>query len=108
MMSEQSQQMMKRVATAFELEQTLFDGAQFEAKLAMMIEQLLEKDFARLINILYRLDVDEEKLKFQLGNEGAPDAARIIARLIIERQLEKMQTGWQQAKGENIPDEDKW
>ncbi len=107
-MNDQSQQMIRTVGSVFEMEQSDFKLEEFEKRLRIRIEELLQKDFARLVNILYRLDVDEEKLKTQLNNRPATDAAELISELIIERQLEKLQTRWQQNAEENIPDEEKW
>jgi hypothetical protein len=108
MMNELSQQMIRTVGSVFEMEQSDFKIEEFEKRLRIRIDELLQKDFARLINALYRLDVDEEKLKNQLNNQPATDAAELISKLIIERQLEKLQTRWQQGNRENISDEEKW
>lgn len=63
-----------------------------ETELALYINDLIEKDFQRLVSILYRVDVDEDKLKRFLKEENGKDAALIIARLIIERQSQKIRT----------------
>jgi hypothetical protein len=59
--------------------------------LSARINDLIQKDFPGLIDVLYRLDVDELKLKQALQNAPNEDAAPIIAKLIIDRQLEKFQ-----------------
>jgi hypothetical protein len=74
----------------------------------MKVEELLQNDFARLINILYRLDVDEEKIKMQINDMRGASVAQLISKLIIERQLEKLQAKWRPGSRENIPDEEKW
>ena len=107
-MNEKSQQLIRTVGSVFEMEQSDFDIEEFEVRLRIRIEELLQKDFARLINALYQLDVDEERLKTRLHNHPATDAAQLISKLIIERQLEKLKTRWQQSNRENIPDEEKW
>ena len=108
MMNEGSQQMIRNVGSVFEMDQSDFDIEEFEKRLTDRIEELLQKDYAGLISALYRLDVDEEILKTQLANQPATNAAKIISKLIIERQLEKLKTRWQQSAQENIPDEEKW
>jgi len=108
MMNEQSQQMIRTVGSVFEMDHSDFDIEEFENRLTERIEELLQKDFTGLINALYRLDVDEERLKTRLANQPATNAAEIISKLIIERQLEKLKTRWQQSAQENIPDEEKW
>ena len=107
-MNDQSQQMIRSVGSVFEIDQSDFKIEGFEKKLRVRVEELLQKDFPRLINILYRLDVDEEKLKTRINNRPATDAAELISKLIIERQLEKLKIRWQQGNKENISDEEKW
>ncbi len=63
--------------------------AELESALAAHIENMIEKDFNRLLHLLYRIDVSEEKLKTALAATAEP-AGRIIADLIIERQLQKI------------------
>jgi hypothetical protein len=63
---------------------------QFKA-LAAHIEDIIQKDFNRLLHILYRVDVSEEKLKKALSeNKGNLPAGEIIAHLLIERQIQKI------------------
>ncbi|MGB3114986.1 MAG: hypothetical protein WBB11_02015, partial [Ferruginibacter sp.] len=52
--------------------------------------QLMVNDFNRLLNLLYRIDVNEEKLKTSLKEFYDKDAADVIATLVIERQLQKI------------------
>ena len=60
--------------------------------LARRITELIEHDFQELVRILYRVDVNEHKLKFLLQEKVGEDAAYIIADLLIERQLQKIET----------------
>jgi hypothetical protein len=57
--------------------------------LVVYLNRLLENDFSRLVQILYRVDVDEAKLKRMLNNNTGQDAAGIIASLLIEREEQK-------------------
>ena len=100
--------MMKTVGSAFEMKQEDWSMEEFQIRLATKIEELLQKDLVRLINILYRLDVDEEKLKTQIANQPVTNAALLISKLIIERQIKRLETRWQQGKREDIPDGEKW
>ena len=59
-------------------------------RLADYINQLMVNDFNRLLNLLYRIDVNEEKLKTSLKEFYDKDAADVIATLVIERQLQKI------------------
>ncbi|MDB5209504.1 MAG: hypothetical protein JWQ30_331 [Sediminibacterium sp.] len=77
-------------------------------QMASFINDLIDKDFSRLVQILYRLDVSEDKLKSVLLEHPTGDAGNLIAALIIERiaQREKAKELFKQ-EGE-IPEEDKW
>jgi len=65
---------------------------ELQQKLIVYINSLIQTDFQKLVTILYRVDVDENKLKTILRNEAGKDAADIIAGLIIEREMQKIQT----------------
>ena len=58
-----------------------------EAWLAGEISLLIDQDFQRLMNILYRIDVSEQKTKMAFIQSNP---AREIAKLIIERELQKI------------------
>ena len=53
---------------------------------------LLDHDFEKMIQILYRIDVSEEKVKKTFEAASGPDLPEILADLIIERQIEKSRT----------------
>ena len=73
------------------------------------INDLLSDDFGRLVSSLYRLDVSETKLKKLLKQCPETDAANIIAKLIIERQLQKLKSRQQYSQRDNdISEEEKW
>ena len=81
----------------------------FREKLATYIAELIDNDFAKLINILYRLDISEQKLKTLLASSAEENADLLIADLIIERQLQKIKFRQQfQQQSKDIPDEEKW
>ena len=65
---------------------------ELQQKLAVLINNLINKDFQKLLIILYKVDVDENKLKNILKAEAGKDAANIIATLIIEREIQKIKT----------------
>jgi hypothetical protein len=54
------------------------------------INQLILVNFERLVQLLYRIDVSEAKVKYLLKENPDEDAGRIIALLIIERQIQKI------------------
>lgn len=72
------------------------------------INELIRSDFDQLVTLLYRIDVDEKKIRYLLKQEQGSDSAPIIADLILERQLRKIETRKQFPKKEDIPDPDKW
>ena len=51
------------------------------------ISLLINQDFQHLLNVLYRIDVNEEKVKLAMASTSP---ARAIAKLIIERELQKV------------------
>ena len=58
--------------------------------LITVIDHLLDRDFNRLMNTLYRIDISEDRVKLSLSLPNSKDIT--IADLIIARQLEKAQT----------------
>ena len=80
-----------------------------EKFLAEKINALIKDDFNLLIQILYRIDVNETRLKQVLKDNPNEDAGKIIAALLIERQLQKINTREQfKRKNDNFSDEEKW
>lgn len=57
--------------------------------LAGHINTLIVEDFPKLIQMLYRIDVNETKLKEMLRSHKNTDAALMIAHLVVERQKQK-------------------
>ena len=76
-------------------------------QLILAIQYLIENDFDKLVQILYRVDVDEENLKRML-REDTTDAPMLIADLIIHRQLEKLHTKRSFPPPTDIPENEKW
>ena len=77
--------------------------------LTAYINQLIQTDFQKLVFILYRIDVKETKLKKILKENSGEDSGRIIADLIIERQLQKIKSRQQFSRRDNNIDEnEKW
>ena len=76
---------------------------------ATYVNGLIQKDFQRLIYVLYRVDVSESKLKQLLKENPAANAGDIIAGLIIERQMQKIKTRRLFSKPNNeFDEEEKW
>jgi hypothetical protein len=93
----------------FQLPATINEMEEAENYLADKINGLIKNNFDHLVYILYRVDVDEAKLKNVLKENPQQDAGKIIARLLIERQLQKIILRKQFTKKEDgINEEDKW
>jgi hypothetical protein len=63
-----------------------------ETQLAERINVLIQRDFGTLVQLLYRIDVPEQKLRRMLDDDSGEDAGRLIARLIMERQWQKIES----------------
>lgn len=53
---------------------------------------LIDDDFQKLIQILYKADVDQDKLKILLENTENASSAQVIADAYIARQKAKVET----------------
>lgn len=81
---------------------------QLKGQLSSHINFLIQSDFQKLVSILYRVDVDESRLKQLLNENPGHDASNIISDLIIERQLQKIRSRQEQSPDENISEDEKW
>jgi hypothetical protein len=76
------------------------------------INKMILTNFESLVQLLYRIDVSEMKLKTLLKEMPEEDAGKIIARLIIERQIQKInfkkQASQQSDVQENNTGEEQW
>ena len=53
--------------------------------IANAINELIKNDFSKLVQLLYRIDVSEAKLKYILQAHPNEDAGKLIAAVVIER-----------------------
>lgn len=60
-----------------------------KARLALLLNDMILHDFESLVQLLYRVDVPENRLK-QLLQQPHTDAGLLLANLLIERQEQKM------------------
>ena len=78
-------------------------------QLRQAVNDLINSDFSTLVQILYRMDVPEQKLKDLLQQNPTGDASAIITDLMLERQLQRIKTRNAFASKENnIPPDEKW
>lgn len=81
----------------------------FAVLLAEKINYLIVNDFNKLIQILYRADISEQKLKGMLAENKSEDAGKLIAELFIERQMQKIRSRREHRRNqENISEEERW
>jgi hypothetical protein len=81
---------------------------ELKEKLAVQINHLINHDFQKLVTLLYRVDVNENKMRRLLEEKEGENASGLIADLIIERQLQKIESRKNSSKDDSIPDEEKW
>ncbi|WP_316747955.1 hypothetical protein [Pedobacter gandavensis] len=79
------------VSKDFEVEE-IWSEAEIKERLVQAFAYLLDNDISKMMNILYRADVDEEKLKSLLINNSELPSAEVIAEAYLERQKEKIET----------------
>jgi hypothetical protein len=84
-------------------------AAELLAWLSTYCNGLLVSDFPALVQLLYRVDVSEAKLKYLLKHADGEDAGRIMAQLLLER-VEQVVAARKKYRmpDRDIPDEDKW
>ena len=54
-------------------------------QLADFVNECIKNDFSKLVQLLYRIDVSEQKLKTILQANLNEDAGKLIAAVIVER-----------------------
>ena len=77
--------------------------------LASEINDLILTNFERLLQLLYRIDVSEQRLKQLLKDHPDQDAGLLIAGLIIERQAQKKKFMQEFTVNDAaVPEEERW
>jgi hypothetical protein len=87
---------------------TAADWTSKRAAIESYISLLIERDFSRLVELLYRIDINERQLKALVAATNNTDSAALITDLIIERQLQKIASRQSQPPADHIPEEDRW
>ncbi|MCH7399975.1 hypothetical protein MM236_18415 [Belliella sp. DSM 107340] len=64
---------------------------QLLAMLLPIIQHMLNREFERLLQICYRIDLDENKLKYILNESDPEQMAVELAEAIINRQIKKVE-----------------
>ena len=60
--------------------------------LSKRIEEMIDHEFDRFVNLLYRMDVNEAKVKEALAEKPFSKGVEKVADMIIQRQLQKIAT----------------
>lgn len=68
----------------------IIDEKQLTLLLGKYLNQRIDENINEVLTILYRVDVDEYKVKQALSNTTSRTAGEILAELIIERQKLKL------------------
>src|SRR5690242_2417904 len=77
-------------------------------KLMDLLNELINNDFEALIQLLYRIDVNEKKIRDLLNENDSKDAASVIADLVIERQLQKIESRKNYRSKNDNSNEERW
>lgn len=68
------------------------DEAALLQLIAIYVQELIDKDFEKLLHTLYRIDIPDYKVKKAVEQSSPGDAPKAIAHLILEREKEKIAT----------------
>jgi hypothetical protein len=79
-----------------------------KADLIAAINHLIVHDFEQLVSLLYRIDVNESKIKLLLQNNPDTNAAELMADAIIQRLAEKQQAKAQYQSPPPTDEEERW
>ncbi len=91
-----------------ELNSAGYSYDEFKKLLAAKINILINTNFSKLVGILYRLDISENKLKELLAYASDKPAGDVIATMIIERQMQKIESRKKFRQDGDISEDEKW
>jgi hypothetical protein len=80
----------------------------FKQQIAAYLNDLLLHDFSRLVQLLYRVDVDEKRVKAVLQQHPHEDAGLLLTELLMERQKLKSYKKETFGSFRNESDEERW
>ncbi len=84
------------------------NAGHLKEQLSAYINDMITNDFSGLVQLLYRVDVDEKILKDLLQQNPLTDAADTISAIIIERQIKKNETRKKIKPPENTSEDELW
>lgn len=79
---------------------TSLDRNMIRAKLALLIEHLLQNNFEKLCQAMYRLDVSEAKFHRVMTEKPSGEISSSLADLVIDREMQKVRTRIMHNRGE--------
>lgn len=68
------------------------DWESLRIALKIQLQHLMMSDFERLVQTMYRLDVSEAKFQMALGLPKLEDRAIALAKVVLERELQRLAT----------------
>ncbi len=84
------------------------EKATVKNELSAYLNYLLVNDFSAIVQILYRVDVSEQKLKTVLKENKEADAGDLLSELIMQRQAEKAPLRKSFPPSEDLSGEESW
>ncbi|WP_132052146.1 hypothetical protein [Pseudocnuella soli] len=84
------------------------DEAAWLHRMGLVLNELILHDFNRLVQLLYRVDVSEKMVKELLQQHPEANAGLLLARLLLQRQQQKLASRNQFRNDAHIPDEERW
>ena len=79
-----------------------------QKELVEFIRYLIQNDFEKLVFLLYRIDVYEDKIKNLLNTSSNTNAEELIAQAIMERLEEKRISREKHKTNTSLDEEEKW
>lgn len=76
------------------------ERAEIREKLALVIAHLMETNFEKLCQVMYRLDVSEARFDHVMNAKPVEEIPFAIADLVIEREMLKVKTRMMYKRGE--------
>ncbi len=77
-------------------------------RLIFLLNELMNKNFTSLVRLLYQVDVSEKKINEVLKSNRQEDSAPLIADLIIERQIQKLESRKHFSPNKDSGNEERW
>ncbi|MGZ8545151.1 MAG: hypothetical protein ACXWV0_07630 [Flavisolibacter sp.] len=112
----QGNDQIQHVLISLKNEMDVFAQAELRERLVFFVRNLLLNDFNSLVQILYKVDVDENLLRSTLAAHPDEDAAELVTDLLVSRELQKRNSinkpdiagTLPDSSTPDIPDDEKW